>query len=257
MPLRRPVVSKQLIAFSALLGALTSVVLLASPPSALAFPPAGTDNLPASGAVSVSSLIGQETIPLTGTVTIQRGVAQLQGGVEVVPAEIIALNLQGNSLTGPITVVESVSLVSMGEIRALQSSYSYPASSLFDVYATITVPAAPSPSVTLHNNAPLHVVAATNLYNWPPGSATYSAAPNPCVPLLPALPKSICITSLSLTISGGVGGMTELASVEHEREVVDTAGPSQRGFGIAVGLLLFATVALVARYARGKLRSNR
>ena len=256
MPLR-PVVSKQLIMFSALLGALTAVALLASPRSALAFPPAGTDNLPASGQVSVTSLLGQETIPLTGTVTIQRGAAQLQGGVEVVPAEIIALNLQGNSLTGPVTVAESVSLASMGELRALQPSSSYPASSLFDVYATITVPAAPSPSVTLHNNAPLHVVATTNLYNWPPASTTYSAAPNPCVPLLPALPKSICITSLSLTISGGVGGVTRLSEIGASAATERAPSRSDREAGIGIAVAGALTAAGGVWWARRSLDARR
>jgi hypothetical protein len=241
MLLRRPVSLRQrLITLSALFAALTAVALLASPRSALAFPPAGTDELPVSGQVSVSSRIGQETIPLTGTATIQRGAAQLQGGVEVVPAEITALSLQGDSVTGPITVAESATLASTGELRALQTSSSYPASSYFDVYATVTAPASPGGSITLHNEAALHMVAASNLYTWPPVSATYSATPNPCVPLLPSLPKGICITSLSFTISGGVGGLTRLADVDAtaERDFAPSRHDTAAGIGIALAGVL-------------------
>jgi hypothetical protein len=246
MSLRRPVNRERLIALSALLVALACAALLVSPRSALAFPPADTDNLPVSGQVSVTSRIGQETIPLTGTVTIQRSAVQLQGGVEVVPAEVTAMSLQGDSVTGPITVAESATLTSTGELRALQAApNSYPASSYFDVYATVTAPASPGGSITLHNDTALHMVAASNLYTWPPFSASYSATPIPCLPLFPSLPKGICITSLSFTISGGVGGVTRLADVDApaEAERAPSRSDTAAGTGIAVAGALAAGVA--------------
>jgi hypothetical protein len=246
MSLRRPVHRERLIALSALLVALAAVALFVSPRSALAFPPAGTDILPVSGQVSVTSRIGQETIAITGTVTIQRSAVQLQGGVEVVPAEVTAMSLQGDSVTGPITVAESATLASTGELRALQAApNSYPASSYFDIYATVTAPASPGGSITLHNDAALHMVAASNLYTWPPGSANYAAIPSPCVPLFPSLPKGICITSLSFTISGGVGGMTKLSGVAADAESARAPSRSDTaaGIGIAVAGAVAAGVA--------------
>jgi hypothetical protein len=261
MFLRRPVFRERLIVLGALLAALASVALLAPARSALAFPPEGTDNLAVNGQVSVTSRIGQETIPLTGTVTIQRSSVQLQGGVEVVPAEITALNLQGNSVTGPITVAESASRASMGELRALQAApNSYPASSFFDLYVTVTAPASPSDSITLHNDAPLRTVAAGNLYGWPPSSASYSATPNPCVPLLPSIPKGICITSLSFKISGSnetVGGVTELSGAGGSAESERAPSRSDTAAGIGISLAGLAAAGLAGWYMRRALAHRR
>ena len=210
------------------LGALLAAfaLLWSRQPALAAFPPPGTDQLPVTGQASVSSRIGQETIPLAGTVTFQRGATQMQGGMEVVPAEIIAMSLQGTSVTGPVSIAESSTLASTGELRALQPSSSFPASSFFDVFVVATAPASTgTPTVTsiaLHNNATLHMVASTDLIRWPPASATYAATPNPCVALFPSLPKGICITSLTFTVGGGVGGITELPDIA-------TAAASERG----------------------------
>jgi hypothetical protein len=254
MFLRRPIHRERLIALSALLVALAAAALLVSPRSALAFPPPGTDELPVSGQVSVSSRIGQETIPLTGTATIQRSAVQLQGGVEVVPAEITAMSLQGDSVTGPITVAESASRASMGELRALQAAPdSYPASSFFDVYATVTAPASPGGSITLHNDTALHMVIGGNLSAWPPFSASYSATPSPCVPLFPSLPKGICITSISFKISGGsavVGGVTRLADVQAAAEAERAPSRSDTVAGIGISLAGLAAAGLTGWYMR-------
>ena len=203
------------------------------------------------GQVSVASRIGTETISLNGTATIQRGDAQLQGGVEVVPAEIIALTLSGTSLTGAISVEESNTLASAGELRALQPSSSYPASSFFDVYVKVTAPASNGTptvtSMTLSNNVALHIVASNNLTEWPPISASYAATPDPCVPLAPALPKQICITGLAFTISGGtlaVGGMASLPDIGRAAARGNTAA------GMAIGLAGLVAAGLAGWCAR-------
>ena len=139
--------------------ALVGAGQLHSAPPVLALPPAGTDVLDVSGEVSLTSLLGSETIPLSGTVTIQRSDPQIQGGVEVVDAEIVAMDLAGTSLTGPITVTESAILVSSGELQSQQPPPNqFPASSFFDVFLVVVAPASPSPTITLHNEVPLHLV---------------------------------------------------------------------------------------------------
>jgi hypothetical protein len=211
---RLSVLLRRSIACSALLAALAAIAVLAPRDAAVAsFPAAGTDVVPATGQVSITSRIGTETIVLTGTATIQRQPTHLESGFEVQTAEVTALNLTGDSVTGPVSVGESQTLTSSGELRALQTSGSYPASSFFNVYATITAPASPGGSIVLTNSTPLHMVATAPLNSWPPLSATYTATPSPCVPLIPVFPKTICVTSASFTLSGGVGGIAELANV--------------------------------------------
>ena len=239
---------------------LAAAVLFAVAPGGVAhaLPPAGTDTVDVNGQMSITSRAGTETIPLTGTATVQRAAPHMKGSVEAIEAEITALSLTGNSVTGPVTVTESPSLTSNGEIRSL-SDGSFPATSFFNVYVVVVVPASPSPSITLHNETPL-IFNNQLLYGWPPSNASYTAAPSPCILLQPSIsnPAQICVTGGIITLgTPGVGGMTALAGVGREHEVVDTAGVSQRGLGIALGLLLFAAVGLVARYARRKLRSNR
>ncbi len=193
---------------------LVAIVMLApTRPAFASFPAAGTDVIPVTGQVSVSSRIGTETIALSGTATILRQPTHLESGFEVQTAEVTALSLTGDSVTGPVSVGESQTLTSNGELRALQTSGSYPASSFFDVYATITAPASPGGSMVLINSTPLHMAATASLNSWPQLSATYTATPSPCVALTPVFPKTICVTSASFTLGGGVGGIAELANV--------------------------------------------
>jgi hypothetical protein len=254
--LLRPVRLCLLTALSALV-ALTASALLPPARPALAFPPPGVDILPVAGAVSVSSRIGQETIALSGTATVQRSAVQMQGGVEVVPAEIIALSLSGMSVTGPVSVLESTTLASSGELRALQPGYSYPASSYFDVYVKVTAPASNGTptvtSMTLSNSTALRVVPGSSILEWPPVSATYSATPNPCVPLAPALPKQICITSLAFKVSGGtaaVGGVASLPEIAGAAARDHGPSRSQTLAGMAIGLLGLAVAGAAGWYLR-------
>jgi len=170
--------------------------------------------LPVTGSVNVSSRLGQETIPLTGTATIQWGGPYISGGVLVVDTEITALNLAGNSLTGPVSVAESASLVSSGRNTGSSSSDPLPASTYFDVYVSITAPAAPNPTITLTNSTAVHLTAPT-IYDWPPGGIVYGAQPNPCVPLLPAQPMQACLNAMSFKLGSPlpVGGIARLSGI--------------------------------------------
>jgi hypothetical protein len=164
--------------------------------------------------VHITSRLGEETVELAGTATVDRGDPYMDGGVLVIDTEIIAMDLAGDSLTGPVTVVESGTLASNGEIRGLQAApQQYPASSFFDAYIVATVPASPDPTIDLHNDVPIQLTGQP-VYGWPPTDAMYSAQPIPCIPLLPSQPAQACLDSMSFNVSGpaGVGGMTRLAA---------------------------------------------
>ncbi len=186
--------------------AVVAIGLLPPGPTARALPSAGLDILNVSAEVSVTSLLGAETISLAGTVTIQRDDPHLDSGVEVVDAEIIAMDLVGASVTGSIVVAESATLVSSSELRSLQPPPDqFPASSFFDVFIVVTLPASPSSTVTRHNEVPLHLVpmsggSEVSLSEWPPTGVKYETTPEPCVPLVPILPQNICVTGLSIVM---------------------------------------------------------
>ena len=214
----------------ALAGLIIAVGLLAGSPSVRALPPAGTDVFSANGVVAASSRLGSENIALSGTVWINRGEPHLEGGLEVVDAEIVFMSLTGTSVTGPIAVSLNPALQSFGEIRSLQPPpVEFPASSFFDVYVTLTAPASPSGTnpIALSNAAPLHMVPMVGgnevpLNAWPPLGVTFRADPNPpggsgaeaqtyppgaphCasgLPLFPPFPAKVCIDSISIVISG-------------------------------------------------------
>jgi hypothetical protein len=193
-----------------LVAIITVFVSLSVSRQADALPPAGTDLLTTSAQVGVTSRLGSETIPFTGNTTIQRQAPHMDNGVEVVDIEIVAMNLSGTSLTGPITAMENDQLMSTGELRSLQASQEYPASSFFDVFIEASVPASPGGTLVLHNNAPLRVTATQNLMTWPPGGVTYQGTFSPCIPLFnpsPSItpnpnPASVCVDSVSITIGG-------------------------------------------------------
>ena len=263
--------ARQTLAGLALLGLAGLGLLLIATSVASANLTAGTDVLDVSGQVSVTSLLGSETIPLSGTVTVQRSSAQIQSGIYVIDAEIIAMDLVGTSVTGAIAVVESATLVSPGEIRSLVAAPAkFPASSFFDVFIVVSLPASPTATVTRRNEVPLHLVpmsggSKVSLSEWPPLGMTYAAVPTPCVPLIPILPQEICVTSLSITITGGpptatptatpiasptptpdpsVGGIAELAEVAGTP--LDAAGSSGGNAGILAGVAVAIAAGVVA-----------
>jgi hypothetical protein len=200
--------------------------------------------LPVTGSVTVTSALGQETIALAGTATVQRGNPYLDAGRLVIDTEITAMSLSGESGGGPVSIAESASLASTGEIRGINAPPAqYPASSYFDAFITATVPASPNPTITLHNNTPIHLTGGT-LTGWPPAGVAYSAQPNPCVPLLPSLPMNACLTNMSFTVGTPVGGVSELAQPSAD------GGGGSRSYLLIAGL---AAVALAVLWPAGRL----
>jgi hypothetical protein len=202
----------------ALAAALVAALAAVSPARAL--PPAGTDVIAATGQVSVVTVLGSESISVSGTATIQHGTAYMEGGVEVVDTEITALSLAGQSLTGTVTISESATLASTGELRGVYPPpVPWPASSFFDVFVVVQAPASPSPTITLHNDQALHMVPMAGgeetYIGWPPQGDVFVADTTPCVPLLPSLPKQACITGLSIMLGvppvGGIAGAPDVA----------------------------------------------
>jgi hypothetical protein len=161
------------------IAAIATVLALGQPPrNAWALPPAGTDTLIAYGQTTIASRLGSETITLSGTVTIQHGAPFLDSGVMVANAEITSMNLTGTSLVGPIVVLEHSVNQSLGELRALQPSPpEYPATSFFDMFSVVTIPANPSPTVQLQNNIPIHVTVSSNITEWPPVQEKFASTP--------------------------------------------------------------------------------
>ena len=203
-----------LVATLALVAVVLSAGLLPFNSTARALPTAGTDILNVTGSTSIVSILGAETIALTGTVTIERSDPRIEGGVEVVDTEIVAMDIKGTSVTGPITMVESATFVSSGEIRSLQPPPDdFPASSFFDVFIEVAVPASPSEPLILHNEEAFHLVPTSGgsevpLTAWPPTGVTYQDEPEPCIPMLPVLPAEVCVTSLSIVLGEPISTLT-------------------------------------------------
>lgn len=154
--------------------------------AARALPEAGTDVLPVVAMVDVVSLLGEESIPLTGLVTVERGPPRLEDGIEVRDLRIEGLELLGASGIGAITVAERPdqggSYVSAGEVRSLQAGRSFPASSFLDLFVDVTASASPVGGFSLHNDDALHLTPRrggqkVSLDAWPPLGATYQLDP--------------------------------------------------------------------------------
>ncbi|MCH8008275.1 MAG: hypothetical protein IIC91_05365 [Chloroflexi bacterium] len=213
----RRVIPTILIPTGLLLG-LVAAGVISLTQSVNALPPAGSDTFNVTAEVSISSRLGEETIPLSGTFHVERGdpVIDEQTGVEVVIAEVTAIDLQGNSLTGPVSINQSPGLASLGEIRSLQEPPAqFPANSFFDIFVEAHVPASPQSELVLHNEDPIRIVPVEGgsqvpINAWPPVGVTYGAELDPCVPLLlpdldprdpvPGFPAEVCVESISITI---------------------------------------------------------
>lgn len=148
------------LAFAAIAAML---VFLPADRAAFALPPAGSDTFSAVGSATVDSRGGRETIQLAGTITIARSAPFMDGGVEVVSAQITSMSLTGTSLIGNVTITHNPSIASVGEIRSLQAGQEYPASAFFDVFAQIN---APGPN-DVQNNIPIRMTATANITEWP------------------------------------------------------------------------------------------
>lgn len=217
------------LAGSVLGGLVALAVLLGSAPVG-ALPSEGTDVVEVSADVSVVSRLGSETISFTGGATVHRSEPREDDGVQVIDTEIIKLSLTGQSVQGTVTANLSPGSPSTGEIRSL-SGDDFPASSFFDVFIDIVIPASGSgtrPPFTVHTEAPIHLVATSDLTSWPPESAEYemelvaeppsTTTPTPTptplpdapgclngIQLVPRLPAEICLTQVSVKLSACPG----------------------------------------------------
>jgi hypothetical protein len=205
------------------------VIALSAQPSSAGTPPsAGSDNVGVSADVSIVSRLGSETIHLTGTATITHADAYEDSGHEVFDTEITALSLTGTSVTGPVTITQSASPNSTGQVRGTDPAPSqFPASSFFDAFVDISIPGSPNTPVTLHNDKGFHLVSAQSVNSWPPYGVVYnltlpSSTPSPTptgphptdppgtppctnegIRLQPELPAEICVTGLTVVLSNG------------------------------------------------------
>jgi hypothetical protein len=205
--------------------ALIGLVLVVGAPErqAYAYPPAGTDDVEVWAQISLTSRLGQETISFAGTASISRSDPYDDGGLQVVDLEIKSLLLGGESVTGSVVITQSSTNQSLGQIRSDQPGEDWPASAHLDVFVDVIAPASPGDTLSKHNNVAIHAVPMYSgeelaISSWPPTAVPWEAAPSPCVPLLPTLPKDVCVTALSMTVSatgagGGVGGHSELSGV--------------------------------------------
>ena len=218
---------------AALAGILLAILVIAAsarPSSAGSFPPAGTDVVEVSAEVSLVSRLGSETISFTGGATVLRSEPRDDNGIQVIDTQVIKLSLTGQSVQGTVTANLRPGAPSMGEIRSLSGS-DFPASSFFDVFIDIVIPASGSrtpPPFMVHTEAPIHLVTTADLSTWPPESAEYemelaayppstttpipTATPLPDAPacldgmqLVPRLPAEICVTQVSAKISACPG----------------------------------------------------
>lgn len=186
-----------------------------------ALPPAGSDVVQVTARVSLTSRLGQESIYFIGSATIERGEPYVDAGVAVVDLEMTELTLAGESITGLVTITQSTTLQSLGEIRSNQSGSDWPASAYIDVFVEIGAPASPGSEITVHNATAFHVLPMYDgselpISSWPPTAIPWQADFATCVSLLPILPKGVCVTELSMTMSATgaeVGGFAELPGV--------------------------------------------
>ena len=114
------------------------------------------------------------TVALSGPTTVHRGIPSNPcppcDGRWQIPAEMVLMNLQGaDPMIGPVTVIESPTLVSSGEIRQQVAGHDFPAESFFDVFFEIeTVP------MTLFNKTAMRMEALIDAI--PPLDSTYRNA---------------------------------------------------------------------------------
>ena len=231
-----------------------------------AFPPAGSDTMPVTADVSLTSVLGQETIPFSGVATISRSDPYMNGGVEVVDLELTSLALSGNSVTGPVTITQSTTIQSLGEIRSNQPGQDWPASAYLDLFVDVSAPASPQGTITKHNEDAIRVVpmvagSPLSISAWPPSGVPWEVDLSPCISLLPTLPKNVCVTSLSLVLNGSppgeeVGGLAELARIGGGDSAFSGAdsGEAWLARGYVLGALAVAVALLgAAWFARRRL----
>jgi len=166
-----------------LLIACVFMLIIASIPDALCYPPAGVDHMDPTKATIELQIIGMfnETIIVKGPTKVSRSSPYDPGdGHWIIDTEIISMSLTGvSSNVGPITIIKSPSKTSNGKIRQVQKGIDYPATSFFNVFVEIMT-ALVHPLSTLHNDDPVIMNATIN--SIPPWGSTYTSPFGP-IPL--------------------------------------------------------------------------
>jgi len=139
------------------------------------FPPAGVDILdPVTGSVSLQNQSGAvETVPLTGSMTIQREEPVETDTIGTFQAEIVSMELSGDSASLGLVTVNLVPYPrSTGKtIGSPEPGNDFPADSFFDVFVEIDLP-----GLCGSNNQPLPLQS-LGINSVPPWGDTYETQP--------------------------------------------------------------------------------
>lgn len=171
--------SESLRALAALGLTLGALAVLVPRAAGAAFPGAGLDSFESDmTVVATVGVLGQQTIELHGPVTVLRDDPSLDGGVEVVQTEIVAMNLTGSFMGLDVRLGLNPEVSSVGEVRAQSADNSFPADSFFDVFFELEIP-----TVGTLVNLEAVRIEAQNLNKLPPLFDTYMHPP-PQIPLV-------------------------------------------------------------------------
>lgn len=130
-----------------------------SPQGEKTYPPAGNDTFDSGAQIEIDLKelgLGIEQILLNGPTTVQRGDPYFPPSSDdrTIDTEIISMNLTGDSeKLGPITLRESPSQRSIGQMSQLTPGTDFPADSFFDVFVELDVPNVG----TLHTEQPIRM----------------------------------------------------------------------------------------------------
>ena len=145
------------------------------------FPPAGPDEFPVSLAQIGIDLtlngIPDAEFAAQGPFLVQRSDPQAgSDGRNVIDTEIVQMDLVGSSPLGPVSIQQSPTRRSVGQIVARQRGQDFPADSFFDIFVEIRVGES-----TLINEVPIHMSAV--ITEIPPKITVYRSLENPIIPL--------------------------------------------------------------------------
>jgi hypothetical protein len=153
-----------------LLIACVLMLVIASIPEALCYPPAGSDYMASTTATIQLEITGMftETVTANGPTNVTRGTPYNPGNGRIkIDTEIVYMRLTGySSHIGPITILESPSKKSNGTIQQKTAGIDFPADSFFDVYIEIHTVVG-----TFHNDDPKRMNA--TIYQIPPYGTVY------------------------------------------------------------------------------------
>ncbi|MCP4656115.1 MAG: hypothetical protein GY856_11935 [bacterium] len=147
------------------------VLFFLQAPVVAAYPSAGFDRFDSSATVTIDLTLSggpiMANIEVAGRVEIQRSDPYDPGdGRITIDTEITKFQLRGMTDLGPITITESPTLLSTGEIKQQSVGVDYPADSFFDVFVDID-----GPTGLLYNTAGIHLEA--TIYGIPPLRTDY------------------------------------------------------------------------------------